>query len=356
MFSQAELKQVEVKGHTDDPSAIQLGSLVKNNHQRIRNHFDSVQTRVASGHLVLQILSQVGYAGEPDYEDIEWACRRRLVGIGNAMRLTSVGQYGQVFNGNFIDGQDEIISLVARPIDPELPFREYAPARYLYHEYTNLNWQLGNDKPRGVCIIEINLVELLWQYVKAEMYYRNSKDVITTPVYAWRHVISRMLPSYMDLAFLNIHRAVAAEREVEPEQPVRTVPVPPLRDLALRHAKNIRKVLLAANPLPGVVLAHVPQFFNHPGQDRTALDRIVYRDLGSTLQGSWHLNLVNWHWMHYCLSYDGGVMGKFKKELSYDLDRFMDLKVLNKLPKAIYNHYRHSLFLPLADQIAEKQK
>ncbi|QVW28535.1 hypothetical protein pEaSNUABM8_00038 [Erwinia phage pEa_SNUABM_8] len=356
MFSQAELKQVEIKGHTADPSAIQLGSLVKNNHQRIRNHFDSVQTRVASGHLVLQVLSQVGYAGEPDYEDIEWACRRRLVGIGNAMRLTSVGEFGQVFNGAFIEGQDEIISLVARPIDPELSFREYTPVRYLYHEYTNLNWQLGNGKPRGVSIIEINLVELLWQYAKAEIYYRNIKEPITTPVYAWRHVISRMLPSYMDIAFLNIHRAIAAGRDVEPEQPVRTVPVPPLRDLAIRNAENIRKVLLAANPLPGVVLAHVPQFFNRPGETRTAIDRILFRDSGSTTQGSWHLSLVNWSWMHYCLSYDAGVMSKFKKELSYDLDRFMDLKVLNKLPKAIYNHYRHTLFRPLGDQIAESGK
>ncbi|QVW55648.1 hypothetical protein pEaSNUABM9_00052 [Erwinia phage pEa_SNUABM_9] len=356
MFSQAELKQVEIKGHTADPSAIQLGSLVKNNHQRIRNHFDSVQTRVASGHLVLQVLSQVGYAGEPDYEDIEWACRRRLVGIGNAMRLTSVGEFGQVFNGAFIEGQDEIISLVARPIDPELSFREYTPVRYLYHEYTNLNWQLGNGKPRGVSIIEINLVELLWQYAKAEIYYRNIKEPITTPVYAWRHVISRMLPSYMDIAFLNIHRAIAAGRDVEPEQPVRTVPVPPLRDLAIRNATNIRKVLLAANPLPGVVLAHVPQFFNRPGETRTAIDRILFRDSGSTTQGSWHLSLVNWSWMHYCLSYDAGVMSKFKKELSYDLDRFMDLKVLNKLPKAIYNHYRHTLFRPLGDQIAESGK
>lgn len=272
------------------------------------------------------------------------------------MRLTSIGDFGQVFNGAFIEGQDEIISLVARPIDPELSFREYAPARYLYHEYTNLNWQLGNGKPRGVCIIEINLVELLWQYVKAEIYYRNKKEPITTPVYAWRHVISRMLPSYMDLAFLNIHRFVAESKEIEPEQPVRTVPLPPLRDLAIKNAQNIRKVLLAANPLPGVVLAHVPQFFNYPGQTRTALDRILFRDLSSTLQSSWHLNLVNWRWMQFCLGYDQGVMSMFKKQLAYDLDRFLDLKVLNKLPKSVYNHYRHTLFLPLADLVAEKGK
>lgn len=347
MFSQAELKQVAIKGHNADPTAIQLGNLVKNNHQRIRNHFDSVQTRVASGHLILQILSQVGYAGEPNYDDIEWACRRRVVGIGNAMRLTSAGEYGQVFNGKFIEGQDEIISLVARPINPELSFREYAPAKYLYHDYTNLNWMLGNDKPRGVSIIEINLVELLWQYAKAELYYRKSKEAITTPVYAWRHVISRMLPSYMDIAFLNIHRATAVGREIEPEQPVRTIPVPNLRDLSIRNASQIRKSLLAANPLPGVVLAHVPQFFTTPFEPSTAIDRILFRDSGQTLQGSWHQNIVNWQWMLHCLQYDNGVMEKYKSNLLVDMERFMDLKVLNKLPKSVMNHLRTTLIGPL---------
>lgn len=347
MFSQAELKQVAIKGHSADPTAIQIAAAVKNNHQRIRNYFDSVQTRVASGHIILKILSQIGYAADPDYDDIEWACRRRLAGIGNAERLTSVGEFGQVFNGQFIEGQDEIISLVARPINPDLSFREYRPARYLYHEYTNLNWQLGNGKPRGVSIIEINLVELLWQYVKAEIYYRTHKEAITSPVYAWRHVISQMLPSYMDIAFLNIHRTIARGHSVEDESPMRVIPVPPLRDLAIRNATKIREVLLAANPLPGVVLAHVPQFFNEPGEARSAIDRIVFRESGSTVQSSWHLSLVNWSWAHYCFRYDNGVMDKFKKELAVDLDRFLDSKVLNKLPKAVYNHYRTTLILPL---------
>lgn len=350
MFSQAELKQVAIKGHTADPSAIQIAAAVKNNHQRIRNYFDSVQTRVASGHIILKILSQIGYAADPDYDDIEWACRRRLAGIGNAMRLTSVGEFGQVFNGEFIEGQDEIVMLVARPVDPELSFRDYTPARYLYHEYTNLNWQLGDDKPRGVSIIEVNLVALLWQYVKAELYYRTQREPITSPVYVQRHVVSRMLPSYMDIAFLNIHRAVARDQNIEDDAPMRVLPVPPLQDMAIRNAKRIREILLTGNPLPGVVLAHIPQFFNLPGEDRTALDRIVFRDAGTTIQGSWPIQLVNWSWAHYCFRYDNGVMSKFKKELAVDLERLLDSKVLGKLPKPVFNHYRSTLFLPLQNQ------
>lgn len=348
MFSQAELKQVEIKGHNVDPTAIQLAALVKNNHQRIRNYFDSVQTRVESGHLIAKLISAIGYSTDPDYETVEWACRRRLIGIGNAERLTSMGEYGKVFNGVFIEGQDEIISLVARPIDPELSFREYAPARYLYHEYTNLNWQLGNGKPRGVCIIEINLVELLWQHVKAFAYYNRSNEVVTSPTYIWRHVISRMLPSYMDISLLNIHRFVAMGQDIESDQPLRTIPVPPLRDIAVRNATQTRQSLLTGNPIPGVVLAHVIQPFQSPlSGDRTAIDRVVHRDPGLTFQGSWHLTLVNWHWMLHCLQYNKGHMDAYLKDLPYEIGRYTDTKVLNKLPKAVYNHFRQTLILPL---------
>lgn len=348
MFSQADLKQVEIKGHSIDPTAIQLAALVKNNHQRIRNYFDSVQTRVDSGHLILKLISQIGYSTDPDYETVEWACRRRLIGIGNAERLTSMGEYGKVFNGVFIEGQDEIISLVARPIDPELSFKEYAPAKYLYHEYTNLNWALGNGKPRGVSIIEINLVELLWQHVKAFAYYNRTQEAVTSPVYAWRHVISRMLPSYMDLAFLNIHRYTAMGIEIEHDTPLRTLPTPPLRDLAVRNAVNTRRQLLTQNLIPGVVLAHIIQPFAHPfDTGYSAIGRIQHRDPGITFQGSWHQTLINWYWMLYCLEYNQGQMDAYLKDTSFEVHRYQDTRVLNKLPKSIYSYYRNGLIGPL---------
>lgn len=347
MFSQAELNQAAIKGKFEDPSAIQLVSAVKNNNQRIRNYLESIQTRVVSGHLVLKILAAIGYAGEPRYEEIEWACRRKLSDIGNALHLTSVGEYGQVFNGIFIEGQDEIISLVARPIDPELSFRDYTPAVYLYHEYTNLNWSLGNGKPRGISIIEINLVALLWQYVLAEQYYRTQSEPINRVVYAQRHIIYRMLPSYMNIAFLNIHRAVATGKEVEPETPLRVVPTPPLRELSIKHATQVCKALRAGKPLPGVVMAHIPQFFDDPTHPTTAVDRILFKDPGSTIQGSWHRNIVNWYWALFCLQFDNSSMSKYKSNLMVRIARFEDAKILEKLTRSARNYYRHELILPL---------
>ena len=347
MFSQAELNQAVIKGRYEDPSAIQLVNAVKNNNQRIRNYLESIQTSVGSGHLVLKILAAIGYAGEPTYEEIEWACRRKLSDIGNALRLTSVGEYGQVFNGAFIEGQDEIISLVARPVDPNLSFRDYTPVVYLYHEYTNLNWTLGNGKPRGISIIEINLVALLWQYVLAEQYYRTQPEPITRLVYAQRHIIYRMLPSYMDIAFLNIHRAIAFGKEIEEENPLRVIPTPPLRDLAIRHAKAISKSLRVGKPLPAVVMAHIPQIFEDPNKPSTALDRILFKEPGSTIQGSWHRNIVNWYWALFCLQYDNASMGKYKSNLMVRIARFEDAKILEKLTRSARNYYRHELILPL---------
>lgn len=347
MFSQAELNQVAIKGHNTDPSAITLAAHVKNNNQRIRNYFEQLNRSAGNGHLLQQVLSAIGYAADPEYTDIEWACRRKLVQIGNALRLTSVGEYGQIFNSVFIPGQDEVISLVARPVNPDLPFRDYTPARYLYHEYTNLNWILGDERPRGISVIEINLVALLWQYVKGQQHYSRGTEPIATPVYLQRHVISRMLPSYMDIALLNIHRAVAFGRKLEPDEPLRVIPVPPLHDLAVRHANAIRKNLLAANPLPGQVLYNIPLLFQHPGEGRTALDLILFRDAGQTLQNTWHQNMVNWYWAFYCFQYDQGNMDMYKKTLLVDLARYENSKVLTRLSKSFYNYVQRDLIKPM---------
>jgi len=346
MFTQADLNQAAVKGHNLDQSAIEIARAVKNNQQRIRNYFESVDKRVMSGALILKVLASVGYAaGEDNYEDIEWACRRKVAGIGSALKLSSVGEFGQLHNGQFIPNQDELITLVARPVDPDLHFQDYTPCTFLYHEYTNLNWQLGNNKPRGLAIIEINLVALIWQYTKAVSYYRRSGIQITTGVYADRHILSRMLPSYMDIAYLNIHRRLAMELEIEADLPTRVIPVPALQRLAIKSAENIRRNLLNGSPLPAVVLIHIPQFFTEP--DRNAVDRVLFKDGGMTIQGQWPREIVNWYWALFCYQYDNPAMQKFKSNLQNDLDRFADLNVLNKLPKAMYNYIRHSLLFPL---------
>lgn len=355
MFSQAELNQVAIKGHSTDPSAITLAAHVKNNSQRIRNYYEQLSRSAGNGHLLQQVLSAIGYAGEPEYEDIEWACRRKLVQIGNALRLTSVGEYGQIFNSKFIQGQDEVISLVARPVNPDLSFRDYTPARYLYHEYTNLNWKFGDGRPRGVTVIEINLVALLWQYVKGQQHYSRGTEPIATPVYLQRHVISRMLPSYMDIAFVNIHRAIAFGKEIEPDETLRVIPVPPLQALAVKHAKGIRSKLLAANPLPGQVLNNIPLFFQHPDEEgHTALELIVFREPGQTLQNTWHQNMVNWYWALFCLQYNQGNMEKHKRTMLVDLARYVDSKVLTRLTKSFYNFIQRDLIIPLTTELEEK--
>lgn len=355
MFSQADLEQVRIKGRNLDPSSIQLAELVKNNHVRIRKYFESTDMRVASGHLITRILSQVCYAGEPIYDEVEWACKRRLLSIGNATDLISPGNFGKLFNGAFIDGQDELISLVVKPIDPNLSFREYTPARYLYHEYTNVDWQLGTDKPRGISIIEINLVELLWQYIKGTTYYRERDKQPTTPVFIWRHVISKMLGSYMDIATLNIHRAIATDTPIDKSNPIRTIPVPPVRDLIVRNAERKRTFFNNGNLLPGSILYNIPLFFEKPFEENDALSLIYQHNLQLPYQARWHGNVVNWFWSVFCLSYKDAAMTKFIPAMLYDIGRFLDSGVFGRLPKQVHTEYHSKIFLPIY-QAAENLK
>lgn len=219
-----------------------FGCSRKNNDRRIRQYLSTLQTRVKSEHLLIQIIASLVYMGDGTYDDIEWHCRRRLASIGNAFRLTSSNSYGKLHNGEFLRYQDEIIALVAKPIDPRQDWRSIASCTYQWHEQTNLNWELGNVEPKGINIIEINLVALLWVHLKAREYYRATGEPINEPVLVQRHMVNPMLASYMNISFFNHHRLRAKNIVPMAEFPVATFPRPPLYALALRGAREKQRV------------------------------------------------------------------------------------------------------------------
>lgn len=346
MFERAA---IEANGlpRTVDPSTIALVSYVKNNDIRIRNYLYTLQNRVKSEHILIQIFAALVYMGDGSYDSVEWHCKRKLPFIGNALRLTSSNSYGQLHRGQFLPFQDEIISLVARPIDPKQDWRSIETAKYLWHDFTNLNWELGENNPRGITIIEINLVALLWVHIKAREYYRAEDRPINEPVMVQRHMITPMLSSYMNIAFFNHHRYRA--KGIVPTRDIKYAefPRPELYQLAVRGAREKQSVFLAQLFTPVEMLNNIPQPFTELGEFGNARRLVQFSLPGETLQGSWHYNLVNWQLALFCFRYNRGLMEKYYSGLRFELLAFHNSRVLEKFPTAMRMHYQMTLIEPL---------
>lgn len=352
MFERAELDNDGLP-RTVDPSTIALVAHVKNNTRRIRQYLASLQSRVKSEHLLIQLFAGLVYQGKGNYEDVEWHCRRRVASLGSALRLISSNQYGQLHQGEFLPYQDELISLVAHPIDPTKDWRDIVTARYLWHDYTNLNWELGDHSPKGISIIEINLVALLWVHLKARQFYLNTEEVITEPVMVERHMIVPMLDSFMNIAFFNHHRYHVIGRPIPREFQYTSFPRPPLSALAQRGAREKQRVFLAQRFTPVEILYNIPQPFTVIGELGDARSLVEFPPLGSTLQATWHLNLVNWQLALYCFQYNRDLMTKYYSGLRREIRGFLNLRVLEKLPQSLQTHYWVTLFQPLQDIIGD---
>lgn len=349
MFSSADIQQAIIKSHRTDSSSIQIASLVKNNTKRIRNRVESMQRAVDSDHLLVKLLIGIGYKLDWTYEDIEWRARRKLVELGNALNLSSPGNYGEVRVGDFIEGQQEFIVLTAQPINPRQRWQDIQAVRYLYHDYTNLNWEFGAPNGgRGFSFIEINLVALAYQYRMAMEWYEKNDPSINTRVYAYRHVVYRMLPSYMDLAMFNRSRFKALGLPVEKDVDTREYAIPQFEPFVTRHVDQVNEFLKDGYPLPGTVLNTIPLYFDGGG---SALKLIAPVERGITTQHRWIYRLVNFSLMRFVVCYDNASMVKYYSTLKRELKAFEQLRILDKLPSSTQKLLDLTVFLPLYDVI-----
>ncbi|ANZ50213.1 hypothetical protein PHOBOS_23 [Erwinia phage vB_EamM_Phobos] len=347
MFSSADIQQSIIKSHNTDPTSISIGSYVKNNQVRIRHRVEAMQRRVDSDHLLVHILATIGFQPEASYDDIYWACRRKFVSIGNAMRLVSPGSPGEIRVGEFLPGQHELIALSIQHIDPNVSWQELQPVKYLFHDYTNLNWELGvSNGGRGVSYIEINLVALVWQYFQAWKYYRGRTDDggINLYTYLYRFVIYRSLPSYMNLALFNRHRFYALGQALEPDSKVSEYPVPNWDAIIEKHVKRVYEFLKAGTPLPGVVMNHIPIFFNG---ESSALKLLVDESVAQTNQQLWFYQLVNFNFMAHVVQFDNPAMRKFYPTLVRQLRNYSQLRFTDRLPPSVKLILDLNVFTPL---------
>lgn len=353
MFTAEDIQQARVKGRQTDPTTISTVNLVKNNQTRIRKDFESANFKIGGDHILNQIVSSIAFSTYPNYDDLFWICRRSVNNIANTLRVASYSYPGKIHNGRFIEKQDELIVLVAKPINPKVFWKDYQPVKYLSHEYTNINWGFGNGKPRGLSIIEINIVELLWQYVKGMQYYESYGNPIDRLVFLWRHALCRMQPTYMDCAIFNHYLYIHKQIPLEREEPIGWIRTPYIARNVDGAGLSALKHISTTDLTPAAVLNNLPMYFKTVGDLDFAVELISLKDEFVTWQNWWPYFLSNLKLASFTLSFEKPAMEKYHDPLLRELRVFEDQNILQRLDAGHKDYIRQAYINPIKELTAK---
>lgn len=354
MFEHSELQQALIKGRREDPSFITIVRVVKNNRKRIERRIANTDRRIDSGHLLVRILGSLQLSSTMEYDDVEWLCRRSLARVANGVGATCENNFGKAFQGQFIPKQDELIALVAEGINPNKRWRNYTPARYVYHSHTNVDWEFADDG-KGLSFIEINIVELAWQYIQSLRHYA-SKPVDERPnLYVWlyRYVVYNMLPSYFNLSVFNRHYYLAIGKEIPNDYPNRIYPVPNIWDALDKHVVKVEEFLRDGNPLPAVSLNHVTlPFVDYKMSHYTAIGLVTQPEVkAATWQLRWFYEIANMYFVRFALAYRNDTTLAFIPRLKRELRAFKQLRIVSKMPSHLQLHINRELIIPIENEL-----
>lgn len=344
MFTSVDISQAVIKGKREDPSTIHIGRLVKNNRRRIHDRVLATSRRLPSTHIFIKLLGMLGLNGGMTYDDVEWLCERNVTRIANTLGTHGPGNFGSSFLGEFLEGQDELISLVARPINPNYKISAIVPAQYIYHPYTSINWEMDScSYGNAFSAIEINLVALAWQFVQ----YLNLNPETRHNIPRWLHdnAYYPMLSSFYNISLFNRHYRYAQGLPKDKVVSTREYSVPELEDDVDSHVANIASYIASGNYTPAAMLNQIPLFFDGKEYEHeTAMDLPSTEKYPvATYQHRSFYMLADLYYLHFVLLHKGEAVKPFLPTVKRKLRAFKDLRIVDKMPSHLSNHIKSNL-------------
>ena len=342
MFDIPDLQQSIIKGMQRDPSIISILRTVKNNRKRIEQRVLSTDRRIGSNHILVRLLGALQLNRNMTYEEVEWLCRRNLSRVSNSVGATCPNNYGKPFVGEFMPKQDEIISIVARPINSDINWRKCSPVRYLYHPHTNIDWEINTAEAYGLAFIEINIVELAWSYISALRYYAAREESHNLYVWIYRYAVYSAMPSYFNISVFNRHYFFVSGKQIKKDVTNRIYAVPDITSQLDKHVETVSGYLRAGSPLPATCLNHVMLLM--PDNKLDYFTGIVLPvSTEYNWQQRWVYELVNMHFMLFALEYYNDSMAKFIPRIRRELIAFKQLRIIPKMPSHLQVHINREL-------------
>ena len=341
---EADLAQSKGKGV--NPTYIYIRSIVKNNILRVRERVWNSTRFVPHQHLLVKLLQDIGLNRRMSVDELRYYVTDRMYSLANSLGLTSSTSFGRVHTGVVFKNTQEIVIVNNEPFDIT-EWESLEPIRILYHEETNLNYQMGNmDTPEHLAYISINVPMLAYQYIQWSEWVSSHNGEENIYNFVYKYPLFNALKSYMDISFFNRFYYPMVGRGIDPEVPYRETSLSDISHLMGNVMQSYRTMINGGHRSVSHVLYYTPMLFADSVIDLTVTPRVV-----KTRQIQWALDYYRLPYILYGVlssrnsgyRVDSGKLATLKRELmalSYT-------NSLNRLPKQTGLHIIERYFNPL---------
>lgn len=312
------------KGRVTDPSFIHIKSVVKKYSTQIRFRVLDTNRFLPRDHMLVKLVQNLGLQPWMDDESLKFRIREAARTLATAYRVTYHNNFGELHDSAIIPGCTEALIFTVE--------ENNVPLNILYHNYHNLNWEIGDgNNIEPIAFIEINLYALAKLYLKwLGKRAMGLEDNLYNFMY--KHVWYTMLPKYMDLALYNKHVYRGSGYVLPKDSKPIEYKIPQIADRIDRHIDVITSLNSKRRlNLSGVLESY--QLFNLD----TALDLIPPEPNFLTTQSRWIYTLSRLPYIYN--SIDSATKNKsnaINKRWVGGLNRFIktfrQAQSLNRLP------------------------
>lgn len=340
------------KGKVIDPTFIYIQNTVNKNLLRVRDRVWASAKFVPHDHLLAKILLSLGLNRSMVFDEVFYEMSDRMYQLSNALGITSATNYGHGHQDVLLTGDLEILLFTAERFDPKTPWQALRPIRFLYHEHTNINYQLGApDSTDAVAYITINLPMLAWQYLEwAKWRQANAVDE-NTYEFIRKYPMFNSLYSYLDISLFNRHYYRMTGTPILDDEVYREIPLANIDHLLQKSNLFIIDTLLKQHRTIAQCLYFTPAFFCENSLALTEKPTVV-----KTRQSQWVLDYFRLPYIHYGLitssetgySIDSGVLSTLKREMT----AIANTQSIQRLPKQHSLHIIGKHFTPLLELLS----
>ena len=342
----------QFKGKVIDPTFIYIKSVVNKNLIRVRDRMWASAKFVPHEHLLAKILLSLGLRKSMLLDELQYEMSDRMYQLSNALGITSATNYGHGHREVLLQGDLEIILFNAEPFKATTQWQELQPIRFLYHEHTNLNYQLGVPGSEDqVAYLTINLPMLAYQYLEWAKWVAANGVQENTYEFIRKYPMFNSLYSYLDISLFNRHYYRLSGTPIIDDQPYREIPLASVEHLLQKSNLYVLDVLMKQHRTVAQSLYYTPEFTADNSLALTTKPRVV-----KTRQSQWVLDYFRLPYIHYGIliagasgyQLDSGVLSTLRRELV----AIANIQSIQRLPRQSSLHIMGKHFNPLLELLS----
>lgn len=205
MFDYIKESMQSSKGTVNEPSFISIRRTINNNLDNILDRLRLSHSFVTPDNLLIKIIMGLALSRDMDDSALRRVSRDRTYALSQSLKLTSLSNYGSSFSGQVTPNGSEIIYVHNDPFTTK-DWKSLSPVKFIYHNETNINYQLGvENNDNFIAFISINVHMLAFQFLSWLREKVNNGNTDNVQRFVMQYPITNSVKSYIDISAFNLH-------------------------------------------------------------------------------------------------------------------------------------------------------